>query len=394
MRIAVVGGGITGVTVAYYLGRRGHQVDLYERESAVALKCSHANGGQISVSNSEVWTTWATIRRALKWLGNDQAPLLIRPQWDPQQWVWLTKFVAQTMSGGAHANTLKTIALGLQSRVLYDEIMANELIQFDHAKSGILHIYRDPIYWRQACQSQDTYQKMGCEWTLLTPDEVYAQEPALLNTGDIVGGAFTADDRVGDIHMFCQNLLTICQEKFGLTLRTRHHVQDIRDLAAAYQAVVVSAGVDSAAMASQVGDRLSIYPVKGYSITIADPDNTHEAARPRVSLLDDQTKIVSSTLGQRLRVAGTAELCGWNYEVNPKRIAPLLKWTQSNFPNLPTDHYTTWACLRPMTPDMLPIVRASAHHKRVFYHTGHGHLGWTLSPATAIMCVDLIERSL
>jgi D-amino-acid dehydrogenase len=394
MKIAIVGAGITGSTVAYYLGRRGHVVDLYEQESAAALRCSYANGGQISVSNSEVWNTWSNIFRGLGWLGNPQAPLLIRPQWDRDQFTWLYKFIANTVLRVYQKNTAKTIAMGLESRVLYDEIMADEQIEFDHDKSGILHIYRDHQYWKRAQQAQDIYQNNHCQWQLLNPREILDLEPALADCQNIVGGAYTADDSVGDIHLFCQQLIEVCQQKYNCTFIKKYHVQDLRDLAAAYDAVVVSAGIDSQTLARQVGDNLSIYPVKGYSITINDINNTHAQHCPKVSLLDDQTKIVSSTLGTRFRVAGTAELIGINYEVNSERIEPLLNWVHQNFPNLDTHNYSSWACLRPMTPDMMPIVRASTQHKRVFYHTGHGHLGWTLSPRTAIMCADLIERSL
>jgi D-amino-acid dehydrogenase len=143
-------------------------------------------------------------------------------------------------------------------------------------------------------------------------------------------------------------------------------------------------------LANSVGDSLGIYPVKGYSITINNVDPKH---LPTVSLLDDQAKIVTSTLGNRFRVAGTAELAGENYDIRRDRIQPLLDWVHTNFPNIDTRDYTQWACLRPMTPNMLPVVKQSKKIDNVFYHAGHGHLGWTLSPATAKQVVELIKHA-
>jgi D-amino-acid dehydrogenase len=158
-----------------------------------------------------------------------------------------------------------------------------------------------------------------------------------------------------------------------------------------YDQIVIANGVGSVKLARSFGDDLPIYPVKGYSITINDVDPKY---LPKVSLLDDQAKIVTSTLGNKLRVAGTAELSGENYDVRQDRIIPLLKWVHTNFPNIDTNDYTSWACLRPMTPNMMPIVKRSKKNSKVYYHTGHGHLGWTLSPLTAKMLVTLINKDL
>jgi D-amino-acid dehydrogenase len=138
-----------------------------------------------------------------------------------------------------------------------------------------------------------------------------------------------------------------------------------------------------------VGDSIDVYPVKGYSITINDVDAKY---LPQVSLLDDQAKIVTSTLGNRFRVAGTAELCGENYDITRDRIQPLLDWVHTNFPNINTHNYSSWACLRPMTPNMMPVVKQSDNNSKVFYNTGHGHLGWTLAPATAKQIISIIEK--
>jgi D-amino-acid dehydrogenase len=165
-----------------------------------------------------------------------------------------------------------------------------------------------------------------------------------------------------------------------------NHVNELKD----FDRIVVANGVGSRALAKTAGDSLSIYPVKGYSITINDVD---PELLPRMGLLDDQAKIVTSTLGNRFRVAGTAELAGENYDIRRDRIQPLLNWVRTNFPKINTHDYCQWACLRPMTPDMMPIVHQSQRDPRVFYHTGHGHLGWTVSAATAWQLIAVMQTA-
>jgi D-amino-acid dehydrogenase len=153
----------------------------------------------------------------------------------------------------------------------------------------------------------------------------------------------------------------------------------------AFDGVVVCAGVGSRAMAKKLGDRVNIYPVKGYSITVNMPDASSQDGAPMVSLLDDDAKIVTSRLGKdRFRVAGTAEYNGENRDIRADRIEPLTKWVETHFPSISTEHVVPWAGLRPMMPNMMPRVGAGKR-AGVFYNTGHGHLGWTLSAATAAL---------
>ncbi|NBS12472.1 MAG: FAD-dependent oxidoreductase, partial [Gammaproteobacteria bacterium] len=160
-----------------------------------------------------------------------------------------------------------------------------------------------------------------------------------------------------------------------------------------FDAVVVCAGVGSRAIAAQLGDRINVYPVKGYSITVHLDDGDAQAAAPWVSLNDDDAKIVTSRLGAtRFRVAGTAEFNGDNKDIRTARVQPLIDWTRHLFPQINTDKVLPWAGLRPMMPDMMPRVRRG-RHANVFYNTGHGHLGWTLSAITAYMTAELVNQT-
>jgi D-amino-acid dehydrogenase len=377
--VAVIGAGITGITTAYYLARQGYSVSVFEQEPHPAMRTSFANGGQVSVSNSEVWTTWANVRKGFKWMFKKDAPLLIRPRLDLAQWRWMAKFLWNTVRGEYARNTAETIRLGLAARSLYAEIIQEEGLNFDQSACGILHFYKDDKYFQNAVDVKGLYNAGGCEWDLLSPMKTVSMDPALGSITGIVGGAWTPSDWTGDIHKFCYELAEVLKTKYNVQFRYNWKIKHIEETSY-YDAVVIANGVGSTALAKTVGDSIDVYPVKGYSITINNVDPT---LLPRVSLLDDQAKIVTSTLGNRFRVAGTAELAGENYDIRHDRIKPLLDWVHTNFPNINTHDYSSWACLRPMTPNMMPIVKQSDNNNKVYYNTGHGHLGWTLAPATA-----------
>ena len=223
---------------------------------------------------------------------------------------------------------------------------------------------------------------------MLTESQVLKKEPALKDVMGIIGGAWTKDDWTGDIHKFCMTLSDNLKTKYGVEFHFNTKIDGLLQLSH-YDKIVVASGVGSVKLARSISDSLPIYPVKGYSITI---NNVDANLLPKTSLLDDQAKIVTSSLGNRFRVAGTAELAGENYDIRADRIKPLLNWVHTNFPDINTHDYSSWACLRPMTPNMMPIVKRSRRYDKVYYHTGHGHLGWTLGPATALQLTKLMAN--
>jgi D-amino-acid dehydrogenase len=388
-KVAVVGAGITGLCSAYYLAKAGHQVRVYEAERYAGMKTSFANGGQISVSNSETWTTWSNVKKGFRWMFRKDAPLKFRWRLDWAMWRWVFKFLLATVNQVCYRNSSKTVQMGIESRRLYDEICQDEDIKFDRSDCGILHFYKNPDYWQNAQEIKELYNANGCSWDLLQSSQhVKAMDPALSDIENIVGGTWTPEDWTGDIHKFCYNLAEILETKYGVEFHYNWKIGHVEELSF-YDAIVVANGVGSRALAATAGDTIDVYPVKGYSITINNVDPRY---LPRVSLLDDEAKIVTATLGNRFRVAGTAELAGENYDITRDRIDPLLKWVHTNFPNINTHDYTQYACLRPMTPDMMPIICQSASTPNVFYNTGHGHLGWTLGPATGKRVADLVSR--
>lgn len=389
MDVAVVGAGISGLLAAYYLSKAGHRVTVYEEQSYPAMRCSYANGGQVGVSNSEVWTTWSNVIKGIKWMFKADAPLLVRPSLDPEKALWFAKFLLHTARGSADKRTAETVAMGMESRLLYEDILRVEDLAFKPNNCGILHIYKNRSYYDSAMRLRGIYESAGCEWIDAT-DSFGQIEPCLEGRNDITGAIWTPSDLVGDIHLFCVELAKVLTERYGATFVWDYRVQELDELRA-YGAAVISNGVGARHLAAQAGDSLPIYPVKGYSITITPPSRGRGSGLPRVSLLDDGSKIVCSTIGGKLRVAGTAEFAGYNYDITRSRIEPLLGWVKDILPGVDRRVYSQWACLRPMTPDMMPIVRRS-RTPGIYYHTGHGHLGWTVGPATAVKLVKLMEE--
>ena len=388
--LIVIGGGITGVTSAYTLAQQGHRVTLIEKNRYAGMETSYANGGQLSASNAEVWTHPSTLVKGIKWMLKNDAPLLMNPKPSWHKLSWMAEFVANIPK--YRDNTIATTRLAIEARQHLFSWAQAEGIDFDLKREGILHIYRDKAGFDHAGEVSKLLAEGGLPRRAVTPDEMRAIEPTL--HGDFYGGYFTESDSTGDIHKFTYGLSQAC-ERMGVRFLTGETVQSVSSdgqvarvvLASGdtvqADAVVVCAGVRSRALAAQLGDRLNVYPVKGYSITVHLNDAASQAAAPTVSLLDDATKLVTSRLGaDRFRVAGTAEFNGYNLDIRADRIRPLTDWVNQCFPGVSTRRAEPWAGLRPMMPDMLPRVGAGKK-ANVFYNTGHGHLGWTLSAITA-----------
>jgi len=401
--IAVLGGGITGVTTAYALMRRGFQVTLFERQRYAAMETSFANGGQLSASNAEVWNHPSTVWKGLKWMLRRDAPLLVRPHPTWHKLSWFAEFLAAIPR--YESNTEQTARLAIAARDHLFAWAAQEGIAFDHQRRGILHVYRDRQGFEHAARVTELLRRGGLQRRAVTPEEMRAIEPTL--NGQFHGGFYTESDSTGDIHLFTTGLAAACA-RHGVRCLYGQDVTQVRRqgdqvlvtadtpegrTTSAFDAVVVCAGTHSRALAAQLGDRINVYPVKGYSITVLLEDAASQAAAPQVSLLDDATKLVTSRLGAgRFRVAGTAEFAGFDRAIRAERIEPLVRWVNECFPGVSTRQVVPWAGLRPMMPDMMPRV-GPGRSDRVFYNTGHGHLGWTLSAATAELLADSVTAS-
>ena len=402
--IAVIGGGITGVTTAYALAKRGFAVTLFEKNRYAAMETSFANGGQLSASNAEVWTHPSTILKGLKWMLKSDAPLLVNPRLSWHKISWFAEFMANIPK--YEENTIATTRLAIAAREHLFAWALAEGVEFDSVKKGILHIYRDKKGFEHAGKVSKLLAAGGLQRHSVTPAEMKAIEPTL--AGSYYGGYYTESDSTGDIHKFTAGLAAAI-ERLGVKCRYAQQVKTLHsdgkkatvvtleeggEQSYTFDSLVVCAGVESRRFAAQLGDRVNIYPVKGYSITVNLLDTASQQAAPMVSLLDDETKLVTSRLGQdRFRVAGTAEFNGFNKDIRADRIRPLVNWVNQCFPGVSTRQVVPWAGLRPMMPSMLPRVGAG-RRANVFYNTGHGHLGWTLSAVTADNVADIMADKL
>lgn len=407
--VVVIGAGITGVTSAYELIKLGYQVTVIDRHLFPAMETSFANGGQLSASNAEVWNQKATVLKGIKWMSKKDAPLLLNPSFSVHKYRWLVEFLTNIKD--YKANTIETVRLALLARQRLFEVAEKENIAFDLEKRGILHMYHTKEDYEIAKKVNDVLVEGKLERNAITPEEMRAIEPTL--TGDYFGGYYTAGDATGDIHKFSVGLAERTQQygvqyRFGLDVVDVKFTQDkavvhcknssenvnptsdgITEIVA--DLILVCGGVGSYQLADMLGDHVNVYPVKGYSITVQLKDDRSVNNAPWVSLLDESAKIVTSRLGtDRLRVAGTAEFNGYNRDIRADRIQPLINWVNQNF-DISTEHVVPWAGLRPMMPNMLPVVK-QGKRSRIFYNTGHGHLGWTLSAATAVLISEEIAQ--
>lgn len=405
-RVAVIGAGITGTITAYQLLKRGHQVTLFEKHPYAAMETSFANGGQLSASNSEVWNSWGTVLKGCKWLFKPGAPLLVNPKPSWHKLCWMAQFIAAIPR--YEENTISTVRLAIAAREHLLQMAKDEDIHFNCQHRGILHFYKTKGEFNAATRVTKLLAKGGLERRAVAPSEMKAIEPAL--NGDFYGGYYTESDFTGDIHRFTNGLAQACVQK-GCDFRFNTSVNDLRatskevvvvsdqeegggPVADRFDSVVVCSGVASKQFAECLGDKVNIYPVKGYSITVNLDDQKDKSAAPWTSLLDDNAKIVTSRLGKnRFRVAGTAEFNGTNKDIRWSRIEPLIGWCRDHFPGMSTRSVVPWAGLRPMMPNMMPKIGAG-NNPRVFYNTGHGHLGWTLSAATGTAVASMVEQRL
>lgn len=402
-RIAVIGAGITGVTTASSLMDRGYEVTLFDRNRYAAMQTSFANGGQLSASNAETWNRWATVFKGMKWMLTRGAPLLVNPKPSWHKYSWMAEFIGAIPQ--YRNNTVATTRMAIAARGLLKEKAERHGFDFNCEDRGILHIYTNKAEFDHASKVNALLAEGGLQRRAVSPEEVRQIEPALC--GKFHGGYYTESDFTGDIHRYTTGLAKAI-EAAGAQLRFGTDVDAIgledggvqitwsrnnESQTERFNAIVVCAGVESRRIGASLGDRVNVYPVKGYSITVRLDDEDSQRAAPWISLLDDEAKIVTSRLGKdRFRIAGTAEFNGYNLDIRDDRIRPLVKWCERFFPGVSTEHAIPWAGLRPMMPNMMPKVE-QGRHSRVFYNTGHGHLGWTLSAVTAEMIAEKVQAS-
>jgi D-amino-acid dehydrogenase len=402
MRVCVLGAGITGLAAAYQLQREGHQVTVIDQAQAGA-GASGANGAQLSYAYVQPLADPAIWRQLPRLLLAADSPFELRLQWDVRQWLWGLQFLAACRGAVSRRSTAQLLALAAQSRAGFEQLLVQERLACDFSATGKLVLYRDEASFAAARRQLALQQSLGSEQSAVSAAECVAIEPALGHyRGRISGAIHTPGECAADCHMVCQELQRIIESR-GARLLLGTAVADLvvrRGTAVAAQtrhggveadAFVVALGAASQHLARKLGLYLPVYPLKGYSITL--PAAPGCAAAPRVNVTDAARKVVFARVGQRLRVAGLAELAGESMEIPSRRIDALLRAAREIFPQGGAfEQARPWAGLRPATPTGLPII---GPHPRgpanVLFNTGHGALGFTLAFGSAQRLARLLR---
>lgn len=406
MKTLILGAGIIGISTAWHLLERGHDVVVVDRQAGPAQETSFANAGQISVSYCEPWANRAAPWKALKWMLDKEAPLLWRPQLDWQQWRWGLQFLAQCNDAAFERNVQQLVALGAYSHATLKEMVQATGIEYHRLERGIAHFYTDQKSFDEAGQAVELMRQYGVQRRLVSRDELLRIEPAFSAYGEhITGGTFTSTDESGDAQLFTQALAERCAARgaqflYGhdvlrlnqagnaiksVAISARHtSVPGQKDQNIQADAVVVACGAYSAPLLRSVGVDLPIYPGKGYSATF--PLLRPEGA-PLVSTIDDGRKIAMSRLGDVLRVAGTIELGGFDLSLDSpvararchmlsRRIEEILPGVCDTRTPEQGGNPQYWTGLRPATPTNIPFI-GRTRVDGLWVNAGHGTLGWT-----------------
>jgi D-amino-acid dehydrogenase len=400
VKVLVLGGGVIGVTSAYYLAKAGHEVTVVDRQAEAGLETSFANAGEVSPGYASPWAGPGVPIKAIKWLLMKHGPLVLRPKLDPAMWVWLIKMLRNCTSVRYAVNKSRMIPLAEYSRDCLRVLRVEEAIRYDEGCRGTLQLFRAQAQVDGTGRDIAVLKQYGVPYEVLDRDGCISAEPALAAVRDkIAGGLRLPQDETGDCHMFTLALAARAARlgvQFRLETTILHLIADgsgitgIATSAGVLQAdaYVVALGSWSPRLLKPVGISIPVYPVKGYSITvpIVDPD-----ASPVSTVMDESYKVAITRLGDRIRVGGTAEVSGYSDTLYSARRATLDHSLTDLFPrggNLA--EASLWSGLRPMTPDGPPVIGAT-RYANLHLNTGHGTLGWTMACGSGRVLADLLS---
>ena len=400
MKVLVLGSGVIGVTTAWYLHEAGHDVTVVDRQPEPGMETSFANGGQISWSSATPWAAPGIPLTALKWLLKPHSPLVLRPRFDPRLWVWLLQMLRNCTAQRFTQNRSRMLRLARYSHECLTALRERTGIDYDRSARGLLTLFRDRRSFDESKRDSDLLKRFDVPFQILDPAGCVALEPALGQArGKLVGGMHFPADEAGDCHKFTIALAQRASEG-GVRFIASTSIERIIANGERVEKVVTSSGELTAdlyvlacgsytpLLLRPLGIRLPVYPVKGYSMTLA---LTQSAPLPRGTLSDETYKIVITRLGDRLRVAGTAELAGYDLRLRPYRFATLEHAVRDLFPGVMDGaHAEYWCGLRPMTPDNPPVL-GRTRYSNLMLNTGHGTLGWTMSCGSGKVLTDLIS---
>ncbi|MDB6105812.1 MAG: D-amino acid dehydrogenase [Gammaproteobacteria bacterium] len=400
MKIAVLGGGVIGVTTAYYLAKAGHSVEVFERRAGPGLETSFANAGEISPGYASPWAGPGVPLKAIKWLFMKHSPLVIQPTLDPSTWMWIARTLANCTTRRYALNKSRMMRVALYSRQMLANLRSATGLKYDERTQGTLQLFRTQRQIDAAANDVEVLKQYGVQFELLDRSGCIRAEPGLARVQAIVaGGLRLPADETGDCRKFTVQLAELARSlgvtfHFGVSLRRLvsqgAHIVGIETDSGLRTAdrYVTALGSYSPLILRQLGLPVPIIPVKGYSITL--PVTNAEGA-PLSTVMDETYKVAITRLGERIRAGGTAELAGYDTRLSENRRATLERSVRDLFPGGGEFHNAEfWAGLRSMTPDGTPIIGAT-RLRNLFINTGHGTLGWTMACGSARIVADLIS---
>lgn len=401
MHVIIVGAGVIGVATAYHLAHQGCAVTVLERGPGVAGETSRANGGILTPSMSDPWNAPGVWRKLISYLGREDSPLLLRPRALPSLALWGMDFLRHSAPAAFERNLRRNAILANYSLTVMADLRRELGFTYDEGH-GTLKITRDAAMLDGIEGLARVMGECGVAFERLDAEGTVAREPALGPLAhELAGGIYYPGDEFGDAHIFTSNLADAAAElgvRFVFDVEVRQLVREGGRIGRvltsrgefAGDKFLVAAGSHSPVLVRGLGLKIPVKPVKGYSITV--PLNGWNEG-PRLPVVDDNNHAVVTPLGDRLRVAGTAEFTGFDRQLTQSRIDNLVQFLLTLYPafapHLDRSAVNPWAGFRPMSVDGVPLVGAT-HMDNLYLNTGHGHLGWTMAAGSARLVADLL----
>jgi D-amino-acid dehydrogenase len=396
----VLGGGVIGVTTAYYLAKAGHAVTVVERRPGVALETSFANAGEVSPGYAAPWAGPGIPKKAVKWLLMKHGPLKVRPTADPYMWKWLLQMLRNCTSARYAINKGRMVGIAEYSRDCLKALRAETGITYDDRAQGTLQLFRTQAQLDHAADDIAVLKQYGVPFEVLDAAGCIAAEPGLAAVPHLIaGGLRLPGDETGDCHQFTQNLAKMATDlgvKFLFDTKIDGLVTDGDRIAGVATGAgilkgddyVVALGSYSPFLVRTLGITIPVYPIKGYSITVPIVD---AAKAPVSTVMDESYKVAITRLGDRIRVGGTAEVSGFDHTLRTARKATLDQSVGDLFPGAgDLARSSFWCGLRPMTPDGPPVI-GGTKFRNLYLNTGHGTLGWTMACGSGRALADLLS---
>jgi D-amino-acid dehydrogenase len=398
--VLVLGGGIAGVTAAYFMARDGHEVTVVEGEDALGLDATAANAGIIAPGHSFAWASPRAPRMLWRSLRGQETAIRMRLAPDPRLYGWGLRFLRECTAERARRNTLVKLRLCQYSQAVLNDLARSEGIAYEAVAQGALYVYRDPAELEAGVKRMALMAEHGQKQEVLDAAAVARLDPVFEPVQHKIAGAVRdLGDSSGDSRLFTEALARVAREKFGLTVKLGTRVTGLQASGDRVSAAlttrgpltadvyVMALGVGAAAVARTVGVGLHVYPAKGYSSTF--PIKAGGRA-PTVPGVDEQWLVGWSRLGDRLRLTSTAEFAGYDRSWTPRDFNNIMRFARDIFPDAADWERGEYrACLRPMTPDGPPVV-GYGRHRNLLFNAGHGHMGWTMACGTARIAADLL----